>query len=70
MSISIQIGMYHDALNSYWSGWFSVLLIFKIKQYKNTKNANIANFVYYGKTRGAGGGGVLGKVRFGLWKEN
>ena len=27
---------------------FSILLIFKYKQYKN---ANIANFIHYGKTR-------------------
>ena len=28
--------------------YFSILLIFKNKQYKN---ANIANFLYYGKTQ-------------------
>ena len=43
-SISTQIGIsIHIELTD-----FSILLSFKNKQYKNT---NIANFVYYGKTR-------------------
>ena len=46
-SISMQIDICQGALNSYWSAWFLYLTIFQNKQYKN---ANVANFVYYGKT--------------------
>ena len=44
----MEINIYHDTINSYWNDWFLYLAYLKYNQYKN---ANIANFVYYGKTR-------------------
>ena len=44
--VSLQNYICYSVLNNNWSDGF-LCLIFKLKQYKN---ANTANFVYYGKT--------------------